>query len=103
MPAALLFFTMYPYLFTESSMSQELPKHWSNMKPDENLKLVDLKSTDSEYKTVLADFMKTLGRTPQIITVLESLICSMKQAEKHTEKKHAYVLLCDFSYLNMFF
>ena len=71
-------------------MSQELPKHWSKMKPDENLKLVDLKSSDKEYQSVLAEFTKTLGRTPQIITVYQGWFnCSMKKAETDTKCKHA--------------
>ena len=71
-------------------MSQELPKHWSKMKPDENLKLVDLKSSDKEYQSVLAEFIKTLGRTPQIITV-PSLGLLNEEGFKthHTETKNS--------------
>lgn len=53
-------------IMSESSLSQDLPKHWTKMKADENLLLVSLNPTDTEYKSVLADFTQTLGRNPTI-------------------------------------
>ena len=44
------------------------------MKADENLLLVSLNPTDTEYKSVLADFTQTLGRNPTIHKVIVSFV-----------------------------
>ena len=46
-----------------------VPDSWDPMKMDQNLMMVDLPNSSKEYNDVLAEFSKTLGRTPNIIKV----------------------------------
>lgn len=62
-------FTKIQNKFIISGASFTIPKHWQKMDEKENLKIVTLNQQDAEYKKVLGELTKTLGRTPNIVKV----------------------------------
>ena len=55
--------------FLMSDTGTEIPMVWETMGKDENLRMVKLADSSQEYKDVLAEFTKTLGKTPNVIEV----------------------------------
>ena len=59
----------YGKIFHILETGETVPDSWDQMKTDQNLMMVNLPSTSKEYKDVLAEFTKTLGKIPTIIKV----------------------------------
>lgn len=73
----------------------ELPKEWSIMKNSDNLVVVQLKATDSEYSSVNDRFQEYVGKSEIVqIRIVNYLVFFMLLALKtFTEDRHFSCLL----------
>ncbi|KAK3595882.1 hypothetical protein CHS0354_014712 [Potamilus streckersoni] len=85
-------------LIDKGSLATEKPKHWADMKSNENLMIVPLNSSDPEYIKVVQEFHKSVGSSMPIVKVerIENLTLHAqymaKKRQMDTRKDNEHVL-----------
>ncbi|KAL3864451.1 hypothetical protein ACJMK2_006135 [Sinanodonta woodiana] len=80
----------------KDAIQVENPKHWSDMKGNENVKVVPLHSSDPQYTKVVNEFHKFVGSSRQIIkveriqnvTLYTQYMAKMKQLDIQNKHKN---------------